>query len=94
MYALSPWILRASCGVHDIKVRKKTEEARSYVFGQPEAVPILLRVLEMELLVQLKLQPSAHTSVLLVEGIADLWGIISGIDCNFCREWSYLNYFG
>jgi len=93
MYALSPWILRASCDVHDIKVRK-TEEARSYVFGQPEAVPILLRVLKMELLVQLKLQPSAHTSVLLVERITDLCGDYFRIDCNSCREWSHLDDFG
>lgn len=55
-----------------MKIGTKREEIQSYVFSQPETVPILLRVLEMEFLVQLEIQISAHTGVLFVEGIADL----------------------
>ena len=47
-------------------------ETWSYVFGQPEAVSILLRILQMELLVQFEVQFSSHAGVFLIEGIADL----------------------
>ena len=55
-----------------MKIGTRTEGTRPYVLGQPETVSILLRVLEVELLVQFEVQLSAHTRVLFIEGIANL----------------------
>ena len=43
------------------------EEIQTYVFGQPEAIPILLRIFQMKLLVQFKVQLSPHADVLIIE---------------------------
>lgn len=66
-YDLFPWIARASCDVRDVKIGTKSEGMRSYVLGQPETIPILLRILKVEFLVQLEVQFSAHPSVLRIE---------------------------
>jgi len=55
-----------------MEIETKIEEEHSYVLGQSEAIPVLLRILEMELLIQLEFQLSAHTDVLFIKGITDL----------------------
>ena len=55
-----------------MEIGTKTKEVRPYVLRQPETIPILLRVLKMELLVQFEFQLSAHTDMFFIKGITDL----------------------
>lgn len=55
-----------------MRIGIRTEEVWPYVLGQPETIPIRLRVLKVELFVHLEIQFFAHAGMLFIEGITDL----------------------